>query len=121
LGSPFRASCQRCANIIKNEDSVNWFDQVFGHPENAHRYPPNSIRLLLYVKRHKASSPTFLRVPDMSQEAIWFHRPPLLELWSAGNYNLDRALGLCIQLHYTLLIRKYWTLDAYVMVLRLHK
>lgn len=101
--------------------TLNWFKRFFRHPENVRPYPPDSIRSLLHTTRRGASSPMFVATPDMSQEAVWLRHPPLLELWSAKSHNLDRVAGLSNRLQRALLLRKYWSFDAYVMKLRVNK
>ena len=57
--------------------TLNWYPHFFKHPENARPYPPDAVLRYSY-SQEGATSPMYENMPMLTQEGIWFRRPPLL-------------------------------------------
>ena len=90
------------------------------HAENSRPYPPIAIRGMFNVPNPDTeTSPVVTGLPsDISQLNIWFRRPALLDLMSHSSYKLNGLFNLLNGIQYSLFLRKYWTFDAYIIVLR---
>jgi SAM-dependent methyltransferase len=96
--------------------TLNDFRRFFRHPENVRPYPPDAL-FRLFAKAKGASSPMWQGIPPLQPTDIGLRRPPLIELEFPTSPNLDRIGGALNGLQYGWGIRKYWTFNAYSLVL----
>lgn len=96
--------------------TLNWFPTFFRHPENVRAYPPQALSVY-FAPQRGAQSPMYPNMPLLKQEAIWLRRPPLIPLRSARR-TTNRVCGVLNRIQYRLLLRKWWTYDAFVIAFR---
>lgn len=101
--------------------TLNWFPRFFRHPENARPYPPDAILRLNSLQSDASStSPMYHGMPNITQEAIWLRRPPLIEFKSTIPEREPYLWRLNpLQMKYG--VRKFWKYEAFTMKLRVHK
>lgn len=87
------------------------------HPENSRPYPPSSIRRYGSVQKD-VSSPMWAALPRFVQEAIWYHRKPLVTLWAEGDPKRYTWAVRANSLQYALGLVRPLSYDAYTMKLR---
>ena len=101
--------------------TLNWFPRFFRHPENARPYPPDAILRLNSLQSDVSStSPMYHSMPNITQEAIWLRRPPLIEFKSTIPER-DMYLWRLNPLQMKYGVRKFWEYEAFTMKLRVHK
>ena len=90
------------------------------HAENARPYPPLAIRgMFREASSVTETAPTVNGLPtDVQQEAIWFRRPPLVDLLGQSSHELSAMGGILNGIQHRLLLRKYWDYDGYIIKLR---
>lgn len=96
--------------------TLNDFRRFFRHPENVRPYPPDAL-FRLFSKARGASSPMWAGIPELDHMAIRVRHPPLIELEFPTSPHLARIGGVLNAVQYGLRLRKYWTFNAYSIVL----
>jgi SAM-dependent methyltransferase len=100
--------------------TIGDYKRAWIHAENARPYPPQAIRgMFRRANFETESAPTLRGLPfDVRQEAIWFRRPALIDFLGPSSDAASAILNLLNGLQFRLLLRKYWTFDAYIIKLR---
>jgi|GEM_PF-2495683 len=92
------------------------------HPENVRPYPPVAV-LNIFPHRWDESdadlSPMWDGLPRSPEVlALRLRRPPLIYLNSTTSLRIRKICSALNAVQYGLFLRKYWSYDAYIMVMR---
>lgn len=96
--------------------TLNWFPRFFRHPENVRAYPPD-VFWRYFATQDGVSSPMYPGIPACTVKDIWLRRPPLVEFDFSVNKNVAGAGAVFNAAQYRLWLRKFWSYQAYVIVL----
>lgn len=109
----------KIAISIKHDSKYFWKD-----PENSRPYPP-SVFYGISSDQPSAdkprSNPMWEDLPSFEPIAIDYRRPPFFYFMMYGTRNRMRISALLNMLQVKFFIRKYWTFDAYTIVLENRK
>jgi SAM-dependent methyltransferase len=112
------------SRVVKREGlivitTIPTHKRLFYDPGDVRPYPPHALRGM-FARAHKDghSSPTVIKVPQLTEEFIWLRRPALLDLNFQGNRTIYAIGQFLNQVQYCLFLRKYWSFNGYIMALR---